>query len=133
MVDDLSFLVEDDAGLREIFTSSKTIAVIGLSSDPMRPSFDVASYLQRNGYRIVPVNPNETDVLGVPSVPNLGAIEGTIDVVDVFKHPERALDDGILMTPALVRFSPTPVRSMIGALGNADAVLLAMGMDRATS
>jgi circadian clock protein KaiB len=56
-----------------------------------------------------------------------------IDVVDVFKHPERALDDGILMTPALVRLSPTPVRSMIGALANADAVLLAMGMDKATS
>jgi circadian clock protein KaiB len=55
-----------------------------------------------------------------------------IDVVDVFKHPERALDDGILMTPSLVRLSPIPVRSMIGALGNADAVLLAMGMDKAT-
>lgn len=56
-----------------------------------------------------------------------------IEVVDVFKHPERALDDGIFMTPSLVKLSPAPVRSMIGALSNTDAVLLAMGIDKATS
>ncbi len=61
----LDFLVKDDAGLKKILAECRTIAVVGLSSDPMRPSNDVASYLARAGYRIIPVNPNETEVLGV--------------------------------------------------------------------
>jgi len=56
-----------------------------------------------------------------------------IEVVDVFRHPERALHDGIFMTPALVKLSPSPVRNIIGALSNVDTVLLALGLDKAST
>ena len=72
--------------LRRILQSCGTIAVVGLSPQWHRPSFFAAKYMQEHGYRIVPVNPNETEVLGVPAVPHLGAIQGPIDVVDVFRR-----------------------------------------------
>jgi predicted CoA-binding protein len=67
-----------------------TIAVVGLSSKPNRPSLEVARYLQEHGYRIVPVNPNETEVLGEPAYPTLAEIpeDVEIDVVDVFRRAE---------------------------------------------
>jgi len=76
---------------REILARARTIAVVGLSSDPSRPSHDVAAYLQRAGYRIVPVNPNETEVLGEPAYPSLLDVEvdQRIDVVDVFRRSEH--------------------------------------------
>jgi predicted CoA-binding protein len=66
----------------------KRIAVVGLSSDPSRPSYDVARYLQRQGYSIIPVNPKETEVLGEKSYPTLSDIPEPPDVVDVFRRPE---------------------------------------------
>lgn len=76
---------------QEIFAQSKTIAVVGLSSDPMRPSFGVAQYMQRQGYRIIPINPKETEVLGETAYPSLEAIpaEIPIDIVNVFRRPEQ--------------------------------------------
>ena len=64
---------------------------MGLSSDPGRPSYRVAKYLQSKGYRIVPVNPNQTEVLGESAYPDLRAIPSdvTIDVVDVFRRAEE--------------------------------------------
>src|SRR5205807_8706174 len=61
----------DDHELRSILSRTGTIAVVGLSSKPHRPSYDVASYLQTTGYRIIPVNPHETDVLGEQAYPSL--------------------------------------------------------------
>jgi len=78
--------MEDDEDLRAIFEQAKTIAVVGLSSDPNRPSFDVASYLQDAGYRIIPVNPNETEVLGEPARASLREIHEPIDVVEIFRR-----------------------------------------------
>jgi len=66
----------------------RRIAVVGLSSNPMRPSNDVAAYLKRHGYHIIPVNPNETDVLGERAYPSLSAVPDGVDVVNVFR--ERA-------------------------------------------
>jgi hypothetical protein len=68
-----------------------TIAVVGLSSRPGRPSFEVARYLQRHGYRIVPVNPNETEVLGEPAYASLRDLPADlpVDVVDVFRRAEH--------------------------------------------
>ena len=79
-----------DAELRSILGDARTIAVVGLSSRPDRPSYDVARYLQEHGYRIVPVNPNETEVLGERSFPSLADIPPDIevDVVDVFRRAE---------------------------------------------
>ncbi len=89
MVHDPSFLVEDDDQVRRILESARTIAVVGLSSDPTRPSHDVASYLQSCGYQIVPVNPNETEVLGESAVPSLRSITIPVDVVCVFRRPSE--------------------------------------------
>jgi uncharacterized protein len=84
-------LTAEDRELRALLGAAHTIAVVGLSSDPKRPSHEVAAYLQRHGYRIVPVNPNETRVLGERSYPSLLEIphEVRIDVVDVFRRAEH--------------------------------------------
>ena len=72
----------------EILRSAKTIAVVGLSSNPFRPSHGVAAYLQSVGYKIIPVNPNESEVLGVKSYARLEDIPELVDIVDVFRRPE---------------------------------------------
>jgi hypothetical protein len=73
----------------EILTKYKTIAVVGLSSNPARPSYGVTEYMQSAGYQIVPVNPNETDVLGEPSYACLEDVPQKIEIVDVFRRPEE--------------------------------------------
>lgn len=77
-----------DAELRSILGDAKTIAVVGLSSNPFKESFEVAEYLQTRGYRIVPVNPNETEVLGERAYPTLLDVptDVQVDVVDVFRR-----------------------------------------------
>jgi len=84
-------LSAEDRELRALLGDVHTIAVVGLSSRPGRPSFEVASYLQDHGYRVVPVNPNETAVLGEPAYPTLGDVprDVSIDVVDVFRRAEH--------------------------------------------
>jgi len=72
----------------DILTKYKTIAVVGLSSNPMRPSYGVTEYMQSSGYHIIPVNPNETDVLGEKAYPSLEDIPEKIDIVDVFRRAE---------------------------------------------
>ncbi len=72
----------------DILKQSKTIAVVGLSANPERPSYDVASYLKSKGYRIIPVNPTITEALGEKSYPDLKSVPEKIDVVDVFRRSE---------------------------------------------
>jgi hypothetical protein len=74
--------------LDKILRESETIAVVGLSHHTDRPAYDVARYLQRNGYRIIPVNPNETTVLGEKAYPDLLSVPERIDIVDIFRRPE---------------------------------------------
>jgi predicted CoA-binding protein len=85
-----NFLNTDDK-TRELLSSAKVIAVVGLSSKRARPSFGVSRYLQSVGYRIIPVNPNETEVLGEKAYPSLDEIpkDTRIDVVDVFRRSEE--------------------------------------------
>ncbi len=78
-----------DAEISKLFSSMKTIAVVGLSSNPMRPSFSVSRFLQRQGYRIIPINPNETEVLGERAYATLADAPDPIDVVNVFRRPAR--------------------------------------------
>lgn len=76
-----------------ILNECRTIAVVGLSSNPGRASHGVSQYMQRQGYRIIPVNPNETEVLGEPAFPTLEAAAaevGRIDLVDVFRRSSEA-------------------------------------------
>ncbi|HKV60918.1 MAG TPA: CoA-binding protein [Candidatus Acidoferrum sp.] len=73
----------------EILKKYKTIAVVGLSSNPMRPSFGVTEYMQSEGYRIIPVNPNETEVLGEKSYARLEDVPEKIDIVNIFRRAEE--------------------------------------------
>jgi uncharacterized protein len=77
-----------DRELRSILGDAKTIAVVGLSAKPWRDSNSVAAYLKEKGYRIVPVNPNETEVLGERAYPSLLDVPERVDVVDVFRRAE---------------------------------------------
>jgi len=84
------FLTKDGKDpITEILKECKTIAVVGLSSNTMRPSFEVTEYMQRAGYRIIPVNPNETEVLGEKSYARLEDVPEKIDLVDVFRRTEH--------------------------------------------
>jgi predicted CoA-binding protein len=76
------------ASIAEILRQSRTIAVVGLSGKPWRPSYGVAEYLQKAGYRIIPVNPNESEVLGEKAYPGLDAIPERVDIVNVFRRRE---------------------------------------------
>jgi predicted CoA-binding protein len=72
----------------DILKSYKSIAVVGLSSNPMRPSYEVSEYMQSAGYRIIPVNPNEKEVLGEKSYARLEDVPEKIEIVDVFRRAE---------------------------------------------
>jgi predicted CoA-binding protein len=72
----------------EILRSARTIAVVGVSSKRFRPSYGVAEYMQRAGYRIIPVNPQESKVLGETSYPDLESVPDPVDIVDIFRRSE---------------------------------------------
>ena len=74
--------------ISEILHNARTIAVVGLSSKRFRPSYGVTEYMQRSGYRIIPVNPNEAEILGERCYPDLDSVPGTVDIVDIFRRSE---------------------------------------------
>ena len=84
--------------IRRILDECRTIAVVGLSSDPSRASNSVSGYMRRQGYRVIPVNPNESSVFGEKSYPDLSAVPEKIDLVDVFRRADeagKAVDEAI--------------------------------------
>jgi len=82
--------INDSEVIRTILEECRTIAVVGLSSQPTRPSHGVTAYMQRAGYRIIPVNPNEREVLDEKAYPSLAEVPERIDLVDVFRRSEEA-------------------------------------------
>jgi predicted CoA-binding protein len=74
--------------ISEILRIGRTIAVVGLSAKRYRPSYGVAEYMQRAGYRIIPVNPHETEVLGEKCYPDVESVPEPIDIVDIFRRSE---------------------------------------------
>jgi uncharacterized protein len=82
--------INDDSAISKMLEDSKIIAVVGLSSDPSRASYSVSRYMQSNGYRIIPVNPNEATALGEKSYASLEDISEKIDLVDIFRRSEEA-------------------------------------------
>src|SRR3990172_9040976 len=89
----------------EVLRTYRTIAVVGLSSDPSRPSYGVAAYLKEHGYRIIPVNPNETEVLGERAYASLRDVPGPVEIVDVFRRSSEAppvVDDAIAVGAKVV-------------------------------
>ena len=84
--------------IQRILDECRTIAVVGLSSDPYRPSNSVSAYMRKNGYRVIPVNPNETSVFGEKAYPDLFAVPEKIELVDVFRRRDeagKAVDEAI--------------------------------------
>jgi uncharacterized protein len=86
--------------IKKILEDCKTIAVVGLSSDPGRPSHGVALYMRRMGYKVIPVNPNETQVFGDKSYPALSNVPEQVDLVDIFRRSSeagKAVDEAIAL------------------------------------
>jgi len=82
-------MLVDLAQLRHLLTTSHTIAVVGLSPKESRPSNLVARYLIKAGFRVIPVNPGQKIILGLPCYPNLTAIPGPVEIVDIFRRAEE--------------------------------------------
>jgi predicted CoA-binding protein len=72
----------------DILRSARTIAVVGLSNKRFRPSYGVAEYMKRAGYRIIPVNPGQPEIMGETCYPDLDSVPGPIDIVDIFRRSE---------------------------------------------
>lgn len=81
-------MIDDDTGLKRILEETRTIAMVGLSPNPQRPSHEVAEFLMARGYTVIPVNPGCSEVLGHKCYPSLRDIPGPVDMVDVFRNPE---------------------------------------------
>jgi predicted CoA-binding protein len=116
-------MIPDAAQLGAQLRSAKTIAVIGLSPNPRRPSNAVASYLQEAGYRIVPVRPGGAVILGEPSWPDLAtaaAAAGPFDVINIFRRSDALAE----LTDALVAAKPTLVWMQVGVRDDAVAAHL---------
>ena len=77
-----------DETLRKLLTTAKTIAIVGASGSPDKPSHNIMARLQRAGYKVIPVNPRETEILGEPTYATLRDIPVPIDIVDVFRRPD---------------------------------------------
>ncbi len=91
--------------IAELLRQSRTIAVVGLSNNPLRPSHGVSAYMQSHGYRIIPVNPHIQECLGEKAYPSLLEVPGKIDLVNIFRRPEfveQVVDQAIqLRVPAI--------------------------------
>ncbi len=96
---------DQDDPIARLLKNAKVIAVVGLSSDPLRPSHGVSAYMQSQGYRIIPVNPQIESALGEKSYPSLLQVPEKIDIVDIFRRPEfveEVVDQAIqLKVPAI--------------------------------
>lgn len=119
--------------LRALLREARTVAVVGLSPKPERPSHGVARYLQRAGYRIVPVNPGHDEILGERSYRTLSdaARDHAIDIVDVFRRSEFAgavVDEAIAIRPKLVWLQLGVVDE--AARARAESAGIAIVMDR---
>jgi hypothetical protein len=84
-------IITDDRRIHELLIRAKTIAVLGLSPKPDRDSYRVAAYLKDHGYRIIPVRPAQAEILGEKAYPSLDDLDGTVDIVDVFRSAEQIL------------------------------------------
>lgn len=79
---------QDPLTIQRVLHSAHSIAIVGLSANPLRPSNFVGFYLKRHGYRVIPVNPRETEILGEVSYPSLSDVPDPVDVVNVFRAPD---------------------------------------------
>ncbi|MFC5753324.1 CoA-binding protein [Actinomadura rugatobispora] len=79
---------QEPAAIQQVLNTARTVAVVGLSSNQLRASHFVGFYLRRHGYRVIPVNPRETEILGETSYPSLREVPEPVDIVNVFRAPD---------------------------------------------
>ena len=119
--------------IRRILRDSKSIAVVGLSPKPHRPSHQVALYLMEAGYTIIPVNPGHDELLGLPCYPSLRAIPLQVDMVDIFRRPETILaivQDAVAIGARFIWMQEGIINEEAAAI--AKAAGLSVVMDRCT-
>lgn len=117
--------------IKRILDECRTIAVVGLSSSPIRPSNGVAAYMQKQGYKVIPVNPNESQVLGVPAVSKLSDVDGGFDLVNIFRRSEDAgevVDEAVRLGAKAVWLQEGVIDE--AAANRAEAAGLLVVMDR---
>ncbi|MBI2931172.1 MAG: CoA-binding protein [Planctomycetes bacterium] len=93
--------------IRDLLKTARTIAVVGASPNPERDSHAVARYLLDAGYRMIPVNPGQAEILGQKAYPDLRSIAGSVDIVDIFRRPEHTppiVEDAIAIKAKAVWF-----------------------------
>jgi predicted CoA-binding protein len=98
-------IINEPLRLKPLLKEARVIAIIGLKNDVNGPSYRVASYLQKVGYKIIPVNPKLTEILGEKAYPNLGAIAEPVDIVDIFRTPQKVgvhTDEVLALKPKVV-------------------------------
>ena len=103
--------------VEEILERYRIIAVVGLSSHPWRASYSVSRYMQNAGYRIIPVNPLETEVLGEKAYPTLDDVPETFEIVDIFRRPEYVPD----IVEAAIRRGARVIWMQLGVVNEAAA------------
>jgi uncharacterized protein len=103
--------------IRDLLESSKVIAVVGLSSRTSRPSYGVSRYMQSAGYRIIPVNPGETEILGERCYARLEDIPGHVDIVNIFRRPEAVPE----MVESAIRIGARAIWMQEGVINEAAA------------
>lgn len=118
----------DDA-IAALLHSAKTIAVVGLSDSPFRPSYDVSAYMQRHGYRIIPVNPQLKEVLGERAYASLRDVPEKIDIVNIFRRPEfvpEIVDEAIALKVPAIWMQEGVIHESAAAKARAAGILVVM-------
>jgi uncharacterized protein len=117
--------------IRELLDRAKTIAVVGLSDSPLRPSHGVSAYMQTQGYKIIPVNPKISESLGEKSYPSLLEVPDKIDIVNIFRRPEfveEVVDQAIRLQILAVWMQEEVINEKAAAKARKAGMLVAMDL-----
>ena len=129
MADQALAAINDPEVVRTILRECHTIAVVGMSSNPLRPSYDVSRYMQKNGYRIIPVNPVETQILGEAAFPDLESVPDKVDLVNIFRRSDQAgvhVDEAIKIGARAVWLQEDVIDEAAAARAQAAGLLVVM-------
>lgn len=125
----IPILSGQDADPAQILREAKTIAVVGLSPKPQRPSNQVASYLLAAGYEVIPVNPGHTQILGLPAYPDLASIPVPVDIVDIFRSAKEVpaiVEAAIAIKAKVIWMQSGIVHDEAAAKARAEGLLVVM-------
>jgi uncharacterized protein len=120
-----------DSELKRLLTDATTIAMVGASSNPDKASYGIMQKLQKAGYRVIPVNPRETQILGERSYPSLADVPGRIDIVDVFRRAEDApgiADEAVTVGAKALRLQEGIVSEDAAARAAAGGLIVVMNV-----